>query len=161
MRQLDTLAWWWELKEVPNQDNLQEFTRRVWASFQVPKARCHASKVDNDHSTPPAPCSLDRDQFLPLLDMQFSSQDFWLTQPQKILAYVKALQYWAEKAQLPVPGEPHQLVESMLELWWLMELLTTFTDEDVLKVPPSNWVKITLSRLTEPTQQEQSHSRTH
>ena len=33
MWQMDMLAWWWELKEVPSQDNLQEFTRRVQASF--------------------------------------------------------------------------------------------------------------------------------
>ena len=59
VRQLDMPTWWQELKEVPNQDNLQEFTRRVQASFQVPKVRCHASKVDNDHSMLLAPHSLD------------------------------------------------------------------------------------------------------
>ena len=106
MRQLDILAWWQELKEVSNQDNLQEFAKRVWASFQVPKARCHASKVDNDHSTLLAPHSLDRDWFLPLLDMQFGSQDFQLTKAEKTLAYMKALQYWVEKAQLHVPASP-------------------------------------------------------
>ena len=92
--------------------------------------------------------------------MQFRSQDFQLTQPQRTLAYAKALQYWAEKAHPPIPSEPHQLVESMLELWQMMELLTMFTDEEVLNdVPPSNWVKIMPSRSTEPTQQECSHSR--
>ena len=85
--------------------------------------------------------------------MQFSSQDIWLTQPQKTLAYGKALQYWAEKAQLPIPGNPCQLAESMLELWWMMAPLTMFMDEEVLEdVPSSNWVKITPSRLLEPTQ---------
>ena len=74
--QLDMPTWWWELKEVASQGDLQEFASRVYASFQVPKVRCHASKVDNNHSTPPALHSLDRDQFLPLLDMQFGSQDF-------------------------------------------------------------------------------------
>ena len=58
-----------ELREVPSQDNVQEFPRRVWASFQVPKARCHAPKVNNDYSAPLAPHYLDRDQFLPLQDM--------------------------------------------------------------------------------------------
>ena len=131
MWQLDMPAWWQELKEVPSQDNLHEFARRVWASFQVAKARCCASKVDNDHSLLPAHHSLDRDQFLPLLDMQFRSQDLWLTQPQKTLPYVKVLQYWAEKAKLPIPGKPHQLAKSVLELCQMMELLTTFTDEEV------------------------------
>ena len=35
--QLDMPAWWWELKEVPDQNNLQEFAQKVWASFEVPK----------------------------------------------------------------------------------------------------------------------------
>ena len=71
---------------------------RVQVSFQVPKERCHASKVDNDYSMPLAPQSLDRDRFLTFQDMQFGSQDFWITQPQKTLAYAKALQHWVEKS---------------------------------------------------------------
>ena len=115
--------------------------------------RCCTLKVDNDHSVLRAHHSLDRDQFLPLLDMWFSSQDFWLTQPQKTLAYAKALQYWAEKAQPPIPSKPHQLAENVLELWQMMELLTVFMDEEVLDdIPSSNWMKIMPSRLAEPTQ---------
>ena len=153
-------AWWWGLKEVPGQDNLWEYARRVWASFEVPKAWCHASKVDNDHSVLLVPHSLDRDQFLPLPDMSFGSQDFQLTQSQETLAYAKALQYWAEKAQLPIPSKLQQWAESVLELQWMMELLPTFTDKEVLdNVPPSNWVKIMPSRLAEPTQWEHSNSR--
>ena len=125
--QLDTPAWWLEHKKVPSQDNLQ-FTWRVWASFEVHKASCHALKVDNDHSALPAHHSLERDQFLPLPNTQFGSQDFQLTQPLKTLAYVKALQYWAEKTQLPIPSEPCHLAESVLELQQMMEPLTTFTD---------------------------------
>ena len=158
--QLDMPALWQGLKEVPSQDNLQEFTRRVWASFELPKMQCCASKVDNYHSALPAHHSLDRDQFLPLPDMQFGSQDFWLTHAQKTLAYAKALQYWAEKAQPLIPSEPHHLAESVLELQQTMEPLTIFTDEEVLEdILLSNWVKITY-RLAEPTQQEHSCSKT-
>ena len=99
----------------------------------MPKAQCHTSKVDNDHSMLPAHHSLDRDQLLPLTDMQFGSQDLWLTQPQKTLAYAKAFQYWAEKAQLPIPSKPHHLAKSVLELQQMMEPLTTFTNEEVLE----------------------------
>ena len=35
-------AWWQELKEVPSQDNLQEFRRRMWASFQGSKVTLHS-----------------------------------------------------------------------------------------------------------------------
>ena len=39
----------------------------------------------------------------------------------------------------------------------MMDPLTTFTDEEVLEdILPSNWVKITSSRLAEPTQREHS-----
>ena len=131
------------------------------AFFQLPKARCHASEVDDDYSALPAPHSLDRDYFLPLWDMPFGSHDFWLTQPQKTLAYTKALQHWVEKAQPLTPGEPHQLTKSVLELQCAMESLTTFTNEEVLEdVLPSNWVKITSSRAAKPTPRECSYSRT-
>ena len=161
-QQVDMLTWWQGLKEVPGQDNLQEFAQRVWASLKLPKTWSCNTQVDNDHSALPAHHFLDRDWFLPVLEMWFSSQDFWLTQPQKTLAYAKALQYWAEKAQLPIPGEPCHLAESVLELWWMMEPLTTFMDQEVLgDTPPSNWVKIMPSRLAEePTQWEHNHSRT-
>ena len=42
-----------------------------------------------------------------------------------------------------------------------MELLTTFTDAEVLEdVLPSNWIKIMSSRMVEPAPGEHSHSRT-
>ena len=89
-------TWWQELWEVPSHSNLQEFARRVRASFQVPKVSCHATVVGNDCFTLLVPHSLDRDCFLPIQDMWFRVQDFWLKQPQKTLAYAKAL----------TPGKP-------------------------------------------------------
>ena len=73
--------------------------------------------MDNDYLAPPTPQSLDCDWFLPVSNMRFGRQDYCMRQPQETLAYAKALQYWAEKAQSLLPGEPHQMVESMLELW--------------------------------------------
>ena len=65
-----------------------------------------------------------------------------------------------------MPGKPHQLLESMLEIQWAMEPLTSFTDAEVLdNSPPSNWVKIMSSWGSDstdpPTSWEQSHSRSH
>ena len=75
---------------------------------------------------------------------------------------MKALQYWAEKAQLFLPSKPHHLVESIVELHQKMELLTTFSDKEVLEdVPPSNWVKIIPFHLVECPPREHSCSRTH
>ena len=110
-------AWWQELQEVLGHDEHHGFVWKVWASFELPKVQSCAVKVDNDYSAPLAHSSLERDRFMPLPDMQFGNQDYWLSQPQKTLAYVKALQYWVEKALLPISGESHHLVESVLELW--------------------------------------------
>ena len=92
----------------------------------------------------------------------FGGQDFWLKQPQKTLAYAKALQPWSGKAQPPTPGKPCWLVESVLELQCDMDPLMTFADEEVLEdLQPPIWVRITPSRSVEPTPRECSCSRTH
>ena len=53
-------------------------------------------------------------------------QDYHMWQLQKTLAYAKALQYWAEKVQLPHPGNPADLAEGMWELCQAMKPLATF-----------------------------------
>ena len=81
-------------------------------------------------------------------------------QLQKTLAYAKALQYWAEKAQPPHLGKPCQLAEGVWELCQAMEPLATFMDPEVLEDnSPSNWQIITPSRATEPKQPDQGNQR--
>ena len=166
--QVEMLAWWQELWEVPGHNDHQELTWKVQGLFELPKVQCCALRVDNDHSAPPAHSSLERYQFMPPPDLQFGSQDYQLAKPQKTLTYTKALQYWVEKAQLLVPGKPHHVLESIVELCWAMEPVVSFMDEEVLKdASPSNWVEITLSQpakpaplwLVEPAQWDCSHSR--
>ena len=65
-----------------------------------------------------------------------------------------AFQHWAEIAQLLMLGEPHHLAESILELWWALEPLTTFFDLEVLDDAPS-------SRLADPIPYECSLSLAH
>ena len=78
-----------------------------------------------------------------------------MQQPQKTLAYTKALQYWTKKAQLPWAGQPHQLAACVKELRESMETLTSFTNEEVLtNGPPSHWVKITSSQCSEAAEPE-------
>ena len=48
------------------------------------------------------------------------------------MAYVQALQYWAEKSNLPMPGQPHLLVGSILELREMIEWYVSFFDDTVL-----------------------------
>ena len=60
------------------------------------------------------------------------SQDYWLGQLTKTLAYAKALQYWVERVKPLTLGKPHQWVGSILELRQAMEPFTTFEDSEVL-----------------------------
>ena len=72
-----------------------------------------------------------------------------MRQPQKTLAYIKALQFWAEKAKLPQASQPCQLVACVKELRESMEQLTSFSNEEVLTDdPPLPWVKITPSQCS-------------
>ena len=102
---VETLAWWPELWRVPNQTDIPQFARQVqvWASFQMPKVRCHTKKMENDYSVLPTPQCIERDAFLPFSTMKCGVLDYHMKQPHKILVYAKALQFWVEKAQLPMP----------------------------------------------------------
>ena len=95
------------------------------------------------------------DAFLPQSEGNFTSQDYRLRQPRKTLAYAKALQFWAEKAQPPLAGKPHQLVTWIRELRESMKLLATFTDEDILaNYPPLPWKTITSLRCFKEEEEE-------
>ena len=48
-----------------------------------------------------------------------------------MVAYAKALQFWAEKANLPTEGQPYLLVGSIVELGEEMKCYVSFTDENV------------------------------
>ena len=156
--QIDMLVWWCELQEVLG----MELMWKVHALFKVPKAQSCMMGVDKDNSAPLAHWSLEKYKFMLPPDLWFSSRDYQLAQPQQTLAYVKVLQYWAEKAQLPIPSELCHLVESVFELRWAMELMVSFTDEEVLvAAEPSNWVAVTMPRPTEPTLADPHHSHSH
>ena len=48
-----------------------------------------------------------------------------------MVSYTRALQFWAEKANLPSGGQPHLLAGSMIELWEEVKCYLSFSDEDV------------------------------
>ena len=47
------------------------------------------------------------------------------------MAYTQALQFWAEKADLPTGCKPHLLAGSIVQLWEEMKCYVSFSDEDV------------------------------
>ena len=100
-------AWWQELQEVPSQSDIKEFIQRMHASFQVPKVRCHISKVENNYSVPPA-TPVPRQASVSATPGHEIWQDHLqvMMQLQKTLVYGKVLQHWAEKAQPLTTGKP-------------------------------------------------------
>ena len=52
---------------------------------------------------------------------------------QKTLPYSQALQYWAEKANLPMLGQPCLLARCVQELRWEMKPYMTFMDDAILE----------------------------
>ena len=52
---------------------------------------------------------------------------------QKTLVYAQALQYWAEKANLPMLGQPCLLVRCVQELRWEMKPYMTLIDDTILE----------------------------
>ena len=59
MQQVNILAWWQVLWKVPSQEDLQEFARRVWASFQLQRQVAVLSKwrMTTLHCPHPTPCT--------------------------------------------------------------------------------------------------------
>ena len=82
---------------------------------------------------PPAPKCINRKAFLPVPNPKMPCQDYRDRQPEKTLAYAQALQYWAEKVNLPGPSERCLLARCVQELRWAMRSFTTFSDCAVLE----------------------------
>ena len=127
--QLDTPHWWEELTTIPEVGDIKKLVWKIHTSFDIPAVRCEALR-NQDYTVPPAPKCLKRGMFLP---SDPSYQDIWLKPQWMTLAYVQALQYWAEEASLPAPGEPHPLVMSVREVRWHIGKYTTFSGHDAFK----------------------------
>ena len=50
-----------------------------------------------------------------------------------MVVYACALQYWAEKSDLPTEGQPHWLAKSVRELWEKMSCYLSFLDKEVFE----------------------------
>ena len=125
--------WWTDLVAIPNAGDPNKLAHKICASFEVPWVRCEALKDPGDYTVPPAPKCIQRKMFLPVTDSHLSCQDYWLKQLQRTLACAQALQCWAEKANPPVPNEPHHLVMCVYKLRWLMKPYMTFSDCEVFE----------------------------
>ena len=127
----DTPSWWMELSTVPGEDNTQELTRQVRASFGLPQQLWELDAERATLQAPPAPPCLHWQTFMPPPDSIFASRDIREVPREKVVAYARALQYWAEQNDLPTGGEPCLLAKGILELREEVKWYLTFTDEEV------------------------------
>ena len=102
----NTPSWWMELSTVPGEDNTRKLARQVRASFGLPQ---WLQELDAGRATlqaaPALPC-LGQQRFMLLADSIFASRDIRKVPREKVVAYTRALQYWAEQNDPPTGGEP-------------------------------------------------------
>ena len=128
-----TPDWWGELLAVPGKEDTKRLAREVRASFTLPQCMWELDSRDATLQAPPAPPCLHQKKFMPLADSIFACRDIQEIPREKVVAYTRALQYWAEQNNPPTRGEPHLLAESVLELREEVKWYLSFTKEEVFK----------------------------
>ena len=118
---------------IPGIDDFQAPAWKIRAFYEVHQVDSKTQKVDNDYSLPPAPKCICQKAFLLPQDPRFPCQDYREGQRQKTLDYPQALQYLAEKANLPMPGQPCLLARCVQEIRWEMKPYVTFIDDVILE----------------------------
>ena len=124
---ISTPGWWWELLGIPGVSDVQELAWKIRASFELPCWMSELHNVENYYLAPLAPRCI-----LPPQDPLFPCQDIREGQSQKTVAYVQALQYWAEKANPPIPSQPCLLVRCILKVRKVMEQYVSFSKDVIL-----------------------------
>ena len=129
----DTPSWWMELSTVPGEDNTRKLARQVRSSFGLPQ---WLQELDAGRATlqaPPALPCLHQQSFIPPPDSIFASCDIREVPREKVVAYARALQYWAEQNDLPTGGESPLLSKSVLELREEVKWNLTFSNEEIFQ----------------------------
>ena len=72
-------------------------------------------------------------KFMPPADLNFACRDISEIPREKVVAYTRALQHWAEQNNLPAGGEPCLLAKNVLELREEVKWYLSFTDEEVFQ----------------------------
>ena len=135
-RKCDTPSWWMELSMVPGEDNARELARQVRASFGLPRQLWELDVEKATLQAPPALPCLCRQTFMLPPDSIFASRDIREVPREKVVAYARALQYWAEQNNLPTGGGSRLLAKGILKLREEVKWYLTFTDEEVFQGVP-------------------------
>ena len=145
--QLDTPNWWEELITIPNAGDPKKLAWKICTSFEIPGVRCETLRNHKEYTVPSVPKCIKWGMFLP---NNLPYQDVLLKSLQRTLAYAQALQYWAEKANPPVPSEPHLLAMSICKLRQCMRRYTKFHDHNVFEGLAHRWPEAEVEETTQP-----------
>ena len=127
----ETPDWWMELSAVPGKEDARKLAREVRASFGLPRQLQELDSREATLQAPPALPCLCRKRFMPPANSIFVCRDIQEIPREKVVAYARALQHWAEQNHPPAGGEPHLLVRSILELREEVKWYLSFTDKEV------------------------------
>ena len=120
-----------ELFAVLGKEDARKLAREVRASFRLPWWLQELGSREATLQAPPAPPCLCRQKFMPPADSIFACRDIREIPREKVVAYARALQHWAEQNNPPAGGEPCLLAKSVLELREEVKLYLSFTDKEV------------------------------
>ena len=126
-----TPDWWSELSVVLGMEDCRKLAREVWASFWLPQQMQELGMREANLQAPPMPPCLCWQRFMPLAKSIYACRDIREIPWEKVVAYARALQHWAEEINLPAGGGPHLLAESMKELREEVKWYLSFSDEEV------------------------------
>ena len=126
-----TPDWWMELSAVPGKEDARKLAREVRASFGLPRQLWELGSREATLQAPPAPPCLHRKRFMPPANSIFACRDIQEIPREKVVAYARALQHWAEQNNLPAGGEQCLLARSVLELREEVKWYLSFPNEEV------------------------------
>ena len=130
-KKCETPNWWTKLLAVPGMEDCRKLAREVWASFQLPQWMQELGMREANLQAPPAPPCLCWWRFIALAQLIYACRDNREIPQEKVVAYARALQHWAEEINLPAGGEPHSLAESVKELREEVKWYLSFSNEKV------------------------------
>ena len=126
-----TLERWTELLTVPGIEDCRKLAREVWASFGLRQWMWELGVREATLQAPPVPPCLCRWRFMLPAESIYACRDIREIPREKVVAYARALQHWAEENNPPAGGEPQLLAESVIELREEVKWCLSFTDEEV------------------------------
>ena len=127
----ETPEWWTELLTVPGIEDGRKLAREVQASFGLPQWMQELGLREATLQAPPVPPCLCRQRFMPLAESIYACRDIREIPQEKVVAYARALQHWAEENNLPTGGEPQLLAGSVMGLREEVKWYLSFTNEEV------------------------------